>query len=174
MNTFQIIWLIYQLYFKRGLPDLKRIEKLGLLAVKIGQIHALRLDFLSVYKCDHLAKLYQTTQPSGREVLDTALNESGQKLLRSVAWFDKEPLASASVGQVYRAELTDGREVVIKVLRSDFKTRFKNDLLKAKRFFRLIIFFYPKLRQVGNPIGILEDIETYTLCELDLRNELAG
>jgi ubiquinone biosynthesis protein len=43
-----------------------------------------------------------------------------------------------------------------------------------KRLFRLATFVYPKLRQVGDPVGILGDIEEYTLSELDLRHEVAG
>jgi len=36
------------------------------------------------------------------------------------------------------------------------------------------MFFYPKLKRVANPLGILKDIKTYTLSELDLTNEIKG
>ena len=92
MNWFQFGRLIHSIYGRNNqLPDLDWIQSLGLLAVKLGQVHALRIDFLEREKCEHLATLV-----------------------------------------------------------------------------------YPKLRQVGDPVGILGDIEEYTLSELDLRHEVAG
>jgi len=40
--------------------------------------------------------------------------------------------------------------------------------------FRVVLFFYPKLRKVFDPLGVLAHIEEYTINELDLRNEIAG
>jgi ubiquinone biosynthesis protein len=44
----------------------------------------------------------------------------------------------------------------------------------VKSFFRFLLFVYPLLRNVADPVGILTDIESYTLSELDLRNEVKG
>jgi ubiquinone biosynthesis protein len=51
---------------------------------------------------------------------------------------------------------------------------FEKDVAAVKRFFKLVIFFYPKLGRVFDPIGILEHIEDYTLRELNLLNEIEG
>jgi ubiquinone biosynthesis protein len=48
------------------------------------------------------------------------------------------------------------------------------DVAKLKRYFRGMIFFYPKLAKVADPIGTLEDLERMTLSELDLQNEIKG
>jgi mannose-6-phosphate isomerase-like protein (cupin superfamily) len=65
MNWIQFGRLIHSIYGRNGkLPDLDWIQSLGLLAVKLGQVHALRIDFLEREKCEHLARLYQLISPS--------------------------------------------------------------------------------------------------------------
>ena len=176
MNWIQFGRLIHSIYGRGGkLPDLDWIQDLGLLAVKLGQVHALRIDFLDREKCEHLARLYRrnTTLPPG----------DFQKLLRATAIpgfsdhfesIEQNALASASVGQVHRARLKTGEAVVIKAIKRDVRSKFIADVASLKRLFRLATFVYPKLRQVGDPVGILGDIEEYTLSELDLRHEVAG
>ena len=61
MNWFGFLRVIHMIYFSKKLPDLEYIQKQGLLAVKIGQVHALRIDFLDNKKCRHLAQLYRHT-----------------------------------------------------------------------------------------------------------------
>ena len=87
---------------------------------------------------------------------------------------DMEPFAAASIGQIHRAELNDGSKVVIKIIKSDFEASFKRDVQRMKRWIRMGLFFRPRLRQVGNPIGLLAHIEDYTLRELNLLNEIDG
>ena len=48
------------------------------------------------------------------------------------------------------------------------------DVASLKNLFRLAGRLYPPLRRVGDPVGILDDIQEYTLSELDLRHEVAG
>ncbi len=175
MSIFDSLWFIWELYWKKGLPDIKRIQSLGLLAVKIGQMHALRLDFLSREKCEELSKLYRSNVPVAQEDIEVLIeNAGGKDFKKNFSQIDKTPLAVASVGQVYRAQLNSGAPVVIKVLKTSFKKRFVADVARVRRFFSLVLFFRPKLNSVGNPMGILNDIEEYTLAELDLRNEARG
>lgn len=175
MNTFQSLWLIRELYFKKGLPDLDKIQSLGLLAVKIGQIHALRLDFLSPEKCQHLSKLYRSNNSVSPEDIEELIQaQGGEAFKKNFSQIDSVPLATASVGQVYKATLLNKNKVVIKFIKARFKKRFVSDVYKVRRFFKIVLSLYPKLKKVGNPIGILDDVETYTLAELDLRNEARG
>lgn len=167
MNTFQFISLLRMIYGKKKI-DLEKIQNMGLLAVKIGQVHALRIDFLDEKTCLKLSKLYRATIPIKTEKALKNIDKS------KFSWIDKKPLASASVGQVYRARIKDGNDVVIKAIKKNFKKNFKKDVRSTKRLIRLAIFFYPKLAKVFDPIGILEHIEDYTLKELDLLNEIKG
>ncbi|MEI7511607.1 MAG: AarF/ABC1/UbiB kinase family protein [Candidatus Peregrinibacteria bacterium] len=175
MNIFQSLSLIYELYFKKGLPDLDKIQSWGLLAVKIGQIHALRLDFLSPEKCQHLSTLYRKNTPISVEDINILIDKEGGDAFReNFSYINDKPLATASVGQVYRATLKNGEFVVVKFIKANFKEHFERDVNRIKKFFRIVLFLYPKLKKVGNPVGILEDVERYTLAELDMRNEIKG
>lgn len=83
-------------------------------------------------------------------------------------------MASASVGQVHRAILKNGaNEVAVKVVKKNFRSDFIGDVEGVSKLFKLITLLYPRIKQVGDPIGILNDIREYTLDELDLRNEVA-
>lgn len=176
MNWIQFGRLIHAIYGRGGrLPDLDWIQGLGLLAVKLGQVHALRIDFLEREKCEHLARLYR------RNAVLPAADFQGLLRTHAVPGFlghferiEDTALASASVGQVHRARLKDGREVVVKAIKRDVRERFRADVASLRRLFRLAALVYPKLRRVGDPVGILGDIEEYTLSELDLRHEVAG
>lgn len=175
MNTLQSLSLVRELYFKKGSPDLQKIEKMGLLAVKIGQMHALRLDFLSPEKCQELSKLYRSNTPVAQEEIEELiLRQGGEGFTGNFLSIEKKPLAVASVGQVYRAKLKDGSSVVIKVIKAAFKERFTADVFRLRKFFKLALKINPRLKGVGNPLGILDDIEQYTLAELDLRREAEG
>ncbi len=58
---------LFKMIFGKKLPDLDYIQKKGLLAVKIAQTFALRIDFLSEETCTHLAQLYTHTIPIQEE-----------------------------------------------------------------------------------------------------------
>ncbi len=167
MNILSFLKLLWMIYGGKK-PDIVKIQQMGLLAVKIAQVHALRIDFLSEKTCLELSKLYRANIPIKTE--DALKDIDRSKFSR----IDEKPLATASVGQVYRARLISGEEVVIKVIKGNFKKQFEKDVASLKRFFKIIIFFYPKLAKVFDPVGIIEHIEDYTLKELNLKNEIAG
>ena len=174
MNIFGFLGLIRSIYGKE-LPDLARIQAKGLLAVKIAQHFALRIDFLDERVCRHLSQLYRNTLPMPAEDADRLLHS-----YVPASWFDafshldKTPFASASVGQVHAGTLKDGTEVVVKLIKADFTQDFLKDLRSLRRALRVVLFLYPKLRKVFDPMGILDHIESYTLTELNLLNEIDG
>ena len=160
---------------KEGPADIDWIQKQGLLAVKLAQMCALRPDMLSIEKCRQLQMLYRnaTTIPSEdvKRILEARAPGSFRE---AIAWFDEVPLAAASVGQVHRATLVSGEDVVVKVIKADHKRRFQRDVKRVMRMMRVAISLSPNLRKVGNPTALLKHVEDYTTRELDLRNEIRG
>lgn len=155
--------------------DVDKIQSMGLLAVKLGQIFALRPDLIEPERCIELQQLYSRGA--------TIPTEDSQKLLKRFApegfldnfeSLEKEPFAAASIGQIHRGVLKDGTKVVVKIIKADFEDSFKRDVRRMKRWITIGLFFRRKLRKVGNPIGLLAHIEDYTLRELNLTNEILG
>jgi len=175
MNFFSFLGLMKSIYAKNKLPDLQRIQAKGLLAVKIAQHYALRIDFLDAGVCRHLAGLLRAADPAeGRDFEQICSNSRDERWLANFKSISKRPFAAASVGQLHRAELLDGTQVVIKVIKQDFKESFSADLARLRRYLKIILGVAPILKKVFNPLAILEHIEQYTLSELDLRNEIDG
>lgn len=176
MNWIQFGRLIHSIYRRGGpLPDLDWIQRLGLLAIKLGQVHALRIDFLDREKCEHLARLYRRNLAvPGQNFIELLEDKAVAGFLEQVGDIDANALASASVGQVHRARLASGEEVVIKAVKAGIRDKFVDDVKGLKRLMRISTRVVPRLARVGDPVAIVEDVETYTLSELDLENEVAG
>ncbi|MFZ4395775.1 MAG: ABC1 kinase family protein [Kiritimatiellia bacterium] len=174
MNWYGFLHVIRSIYSQAG-PDLDLIQREGLLAVKIGQTYALRLDFLPEASCLKLTQLYRHTDaiPPVR-FKDMLKHRAPAMLLEELESLDDIPLASASVGQVHLGRLRNGTRVVVKMIKTDYRERFIADVRSLRRFVRLILMVYPKLERVADPLGILDTIEQGTLDELDLRHEAAG
>lgn len=166
---------LFRMIFGKKQPDLDKIQKLGLLAVKIGQVFALRIDFLGPEKCRALSRLYSRQNRIPPTQLDRllALN-GGTAFLAHFAEFDSVPFAVASVGQIHRARLVGGQEVAVKLVKEDYALAFERDMARAELICKGAQFFYPRLRGVANPLAALRDLRAMTSRELDLRNEVAG
>ena len=160
---------------KSGPADLDWIQSQGLLAVKLAQIFALRSDLLSVEKCRQLQQLYQhaSSIPS-EKVFENLEKRAPEGFFDAFEEIDKIPIAAASVGQVHRARLKTGEDVVIKVIKAQNEKSFRRDVKRMRRWLRIFLLFMPKLRKVGNPVALLNHVADYTTRELDLRNEIAG
>lgn len=166
---------LFRIIFGRKQPNLDKIQRMGLLAVKIGQVFALRIDFLGAEKCRALSGLYSRQNRLPADLFDRLLAHGvGPQFLQNFAEFDRTPFAVASVGQVHRARLHCGQEVVVKLVKQDCRRQFEQDMRRAELIFRAAHFAYPRLRGVANPIAALADLRAMTLRELDLRNEAEG
>ena len=174
MNLIQLVRLLKTIYYGRP-PDIDLIQSLGLLAVKIGQTYAQRADFLEEASCRELAKLYRQTTPIAADGIEALISDAvGPDWKSAFQSLDQEPLASASVGQVHRGVLQSGESVVVKIVRHQFREAFERDIENVERLLRGLVWIYPKLARVADPIGTLRHIGESTLSELDLRNEAGG
>lgn len=155
--------------------DTGEIEAMGLLAVKIAQMYAIRADLLGPEKSKLLGRLYEQATPmAAGEFLATVKREAPAALIEALEKVEEEPLAVASLGQVHRGRLKDGSEVVLKVLRANHAEQFSKDVRILRVMAGISCFFYPPLKRLADPVGTLETIRRTTEREMDLTAEGEG
>jgi len=104
------------------------LEAMGPTYVKIGQVLAGRPDILPEAYRKALARLQDKVKSFPYEDVErTILAELGVRVSKAFASFDVQPLAAASLGQVHRATLRDGRQVVVKVQRPGVRSEIAED-----------------------------------------------
>ena len=106
------------------------LSELGPTFIKMGQALSARSDLLPPEYIDELSRLLDNVPPCPFENVRNVLeNELGEPLDRIFESFDPQPIASASIGQVYAARLRDdGQEVVVKVIRPGVEEGIQQDL----------------------------------------------
>lgn len=115
----------------RSAPERLRlvIEEIGPTAIKLGQVLSTRADFVPEVILDELSKLQDTVPPFPfSDVQATIFRELGQPLELLFDEFDRVPVAAASLSQVHRARLIDGRQVAVKVQRPEIERRIDTDI----------------------------------------------
>src|SRR5690242_19175143 len=107
----------------------KDLEKLGPTFIKLGQLLSTRADLLPGPYLDALSRLQDQIEPFPYEQVERIVaGEIGVRLSKAFAEFDPVPLAAASLAQVHRAWMRDGRAVVVKVQRPGIRELIVGDL----------------------------------------------
>ena len=107
----------------------KDLERLGPTFIKLGQLLSTRADLLPGPYLDALTRLQDQIEPFPFEEVERIVSgELGVRISKAFADFDPVPLAAASLSQVHRAYMRDGREVVVKVQRPDIRDVIVADL----------------------------------------------
>jgi len=105
------------------------LERLGPTFVKIGQLLSTRSDLISPLYMDALSRLQDHVEPVPYEAIEKVVQDQlGVRISKAFGSFEKEPVGSASLGQVHRATLRNGREVAVKVQRPDIRKEIVTDL----------------------------------------------
>ncbi|MDA8359823.1 MAG: AarF/UbiB family protein [Actinomycetota bacterium] len=107
----------------------RQLEDMGPTYVKLGQLLSSRVDLLPAAYTDALRRLQDHAEPLPFDVVRRVVEEElGARLSDVFARVDPEPLGSASMAQVHRAVLRDGRVVAVKVQRPDIRSRILEDM----------------------------------------------
>ena len=175
MTFWECIQLFRSILSPAQTINAERIERMGVLAVKIAQMYAVRSDLLSAEKCAELSKLMQRATTLTAAQFDERWKKvAPANFIAAVETLATEPIAAASLGQVHRARLRGGAEVVIKLSKRDVHDEFTRDLRRMRQLLRGAVFVYPKLKRLADPLAALEAVERQTLLELDFTAEAAG
>ena len=105
------------------------LERLGPAFIKLGQLLSTRADLLPSPYLDALGRLQDRIEPFSFAEVERVIHEDlGVRISKAFAAFDAEPMAAASLGQVHRAALRDGRRVAFKVQRPNIRDGLAADL----------------------------------------------
>lgn len=147
------------------------IEELGTTFIKLGQILSTRADLLPPEYLEELVKLQSDIAPIKTNLIINEIEgELGLELDLLFAEFDREPLAVASIGQVHRALLHNGDEVVVKVQRPGVSEMVNKDLDILHSLARLA----SKRTKIGKMVdaeGLIEEFATSLRAELNYIQE---
>jgi predicted unusual protein kinase regulating ubiquinone biosynthesis (AarF/ABC1/UbiB family) len=147
------------------------LERLGPTFIKLGQVLSVRYDLLPAEYAKALARLQDDVAPfSFEEVQRLVTSELGLRISKAFAEFDSAPIAAASLGQVHRARLRDGRPVAVKVQRPGIRETIADDLDALEEIASWLDTHteFGRTRQLGR---FLDEFRKSLLRELDYRRE---
>jgi ubiquinone biosynthesis protein len=163
-----------QLDAPRGERLRKALERLGPIFVKFGQMLSTRRDLLPGDLAEELSKLQDRVPPFPAAQSRAMVEQAFGKPIEAVfARFDAEPVASASIAQVHFAQLHDGREVAVKVLRPGMLGAIDGDLA----LLRILAGWVERLSSDGRrlrPVEVVGEFDRVLHDELDLVREAAN
>ena len=150
------------------------LQQLGPAFIKFGQALSTRSDLLGPDVAAGLVRL-QDRLPAFSQAKALALieSETGKPADQFFASFNPVPVAAASVAQVHRATLPDGREVAVKLLRPGIRARMYRDIRFFQAMARLVEFLAPDLKRL-KIVHAVEQFRQLSDMELDLRMEAAA
>ena len=179
----KIIFLLQLLFFPFRILQFKKIgralrlrlalEQLGPIFVKFGQMLSTRRDLIPIDIANELAKLQDQVPPFSYSKVHVLIEESYGKAINEIfKKFSKEPIASASVAQVHFAELLNGQEVAVKILRPNINKAVDKDIKLLRIFAWLLELMWSDGKRL-RPQEVVEEFSKHTKSELNLLLEAA-
>ncbi|TAL46601.1 MAG: AarF/ABC1/UbiB kinase family protein, partial [Chitinophagaceae bacterium] len=150
------------------------IEDLGPTFIKFGQIIADRPDLVSEQLREELKKLQTSAKPFDSDLAFQIIeDELGDPIHEIFEQVEPEPVAAASIAQVYKGVLKNKKAVAIKVQRPHIKQKIRLDLVLMKILAQQAVRSYPELANF-NLVGFVEDFSNIMMKELDFTNEASN
>lgn len=142
----------------------KQFEKSGSSYIKIGQFISSRSDVFGKDLSDEMSRLQDSVEPVEWKQLEKFVDVS--KFTR----VDTVPLASASVAQIHRATMKNGKDVVLKIKKPNVDKSLRRDIDSIKSCLDALAMF-PFLES-NKALPWIEEIDRTIIKELDFRNEI--
>jgi predicted unusual protein kinase regulating ubiquinone biosynthesis (AarF/ABC1/UbiB family) len=150
------------------------LEKMGPTFIKFGQLLSSRPDLLPEPYLKALARLQDKVKPFPYEHVEEIIaSELGIRMSKAFSFFEQKHLAAASLGQVHRAALRDGRPVVVKVQRPEIRKQIAEDFEVLEE----IAAFFDEHTDIGRRYRfgkILAEFKSSILQELDYQREASN
>lgn len=150
---------------ERGRHIREMLDELGPTFVKFGQLLSTRPDIIPADIVLELVQLQDHVSPFPFDVAERVIQEDlGLTLARAFEAFEEQPLASASIGQVYGAVLPGGQEVIVKVQRPGAARQIRKDIDLLMQFAELI---EGRVDLGFSPVGLVQEFARSISRELD-------
>jgi ubiquinone biosynthesis protein len=147
------------------------LEEMGPCFVKLGQVMATRVDVFPPEWIGELSRLHNAAPAVPYDAIRgemlAALGDVPESVFQAI---DPIPLAAASIAQVHRARLADGKEVVLKVRRPGIRPLIEADLRLLQYAAGKIEAKFPEMRRF-HPVGMVRQFRASLTRELDLAAE---
>ncbi len=141
-------------------------------AMKLGQIASQYRDFLPEQVVEQLARLQRDAEPWDFERLAPVLEAHwSEAQYAEVAHIEPQALAAASIGQVHRARLTDGAQVVVKIRYPGVADAVDADIANLARLFKFSRFIPARGKDID---AVMSELRDRFIEETDYRQELAN
>ncbi|THD74412.1 MAG: 2-polyprenylphenol 6-hydroxylase [Phenylobacterium sp.] len=151
----------------------RSLERLGPVAIKLGQLLSTRADLFGAQFAEDLSRLKDRLAPFPTAQARVEIERELGRPIEAVFATFGEPVAAASLAQAHDATLPDGRRVAVKVLRPAIARRVAEDGEVLALAARLVERWAPAARRL-EPRGFAATVIRATELELDLRLEAAG
>ncbi|MBP1728292.1 MAG: ubiquinone biosynthesis protein UbiB [Deltaproteobacteria bacterium] len=160
---------------KRHWPPPKEVretfEELGLTFIKFGQVLAMRRDLLPDAYIDELELLHDQLPAMSMNMVRARIEfELGNSLNNLFSEFNETPLATATIAQVHKATLHDGRHVAVKVQRPGLERIISKDIAALEYLITLAEGIAPRLRALDLPV-VLQELADSLNRETDFGRE---
>lgn len=154
--------------------------------VKSGQVISTRVDLFPEAYTSKLQKLQDGLEPMPYELVEQVVRQElldGAPLSELFAGFEKEPLGSASIAQVHKATLLDGRTVAVKLQRPNVEPKLLGDVANLKRISKLLakslpVDYYTVFCELGdalvNELDFLAEAQAMRKIDLAVRHDNDG
>lgn len=149
----------------------RALQKLGPVAIKLGQVLATRADVFGLEFANDLGHLKDRLPPFPGPVARAEIEATlGRRLDELFIDFDDEPRGAASLAQAHAAILKDGRRVAVKILRPRIERRVADDIAVMRLGAGMVHALAPVARRL-EPRAFVDTVAASLLLELDMRME---